>query len=113
MTLDIKNFYLGTPLEKYEYMRLKMSGLPNNVIEEYKLQQKAVDRYVYVKWRRGMYGLPHAGLIAQQLLKKQLYKHSYKQSKITPGIWTHECCKITFSLIVDDFWSKVCWQVTC
>ena len=90
MTLDIKNFYLGTPLEKYKYMRLKMSDLPDDVIEEYKLRQKAVDGYVYVECRRGMYGLPHAGLIAQQLLEKRLNKHGYKQSKITPGLWTHE-----------------------
>ena len=87
-------------------MQLKMSDLPDDVIEEYKLRQKAVNGYVYVECRRGMYGLPHAGLIAQQLLEKRLNKHGYKQSKITPGLWTHEWRKITFSLIVDDFGVK-------
>ena len=32
-TLDIKNFYLNTPMERFEYMRLKMEDIPENVIE--------------------------------------------------------------------------------
>ena len=106
MTLDIKNFYLGTPLKKYEYLRLKMSDLPDDVIEEYNLRPKAVDGHVYVECRKGMYGLPHTGLIPQQLLEKRLNQHGYKQSKTTPGLWTHEWRKITFTLIVDDFGVK-------
>ena len=27
-TLDIKNFYLNTPMERFEYMRLKMEDIP-------------------------------------------------------------------------------------
>jgi hypothetical protein len=50
-----------------------------------------------------MYGLPQAGIIAQELLAKRLKEHSYTQSKITPGLWTHEWHPITFSIIVDDF----------
>ena len=53
-----------------------------------------------------MYGLPHAVLIAQQLLKKRLNKQSYKQSPLTPGLWTHAWRPITFSLCVDDFGIK-------
>ena len=34
MTLDIKNLYLNTPLERYEYISLKMENLPEDVIEE-------------------------------------------------------------------------------
>ena len=107
MTIDIKNFYLKTPLEKYKYLRLKMSHLPDDVIEEYNLKPKATnDGYVYVEVRRGMYGLPHGGLIAQQLLEERLQKHGYKQSKLTPGLWTHKWRDITFTLIVDDFGVK-------
>ncbi len=35
MTMDIKKFYLNTPMARYEYMRLKLSNLPDNVIEHY------------------------------------------------------------------------------
>ena len=53
-----------------------------------------------------MYGLPHAGIIAQKLLEERLAKHGYHQSKTTPGFWTHEWRPICFSLIVDDFGVK-------
>ena len=39
-TLDIKNFYLNTPMERFEYMRLKMEDIPENVIEKYGLKAK-------------------------------------------------------------------------
>ena len=45
--------------------------LPNEVIEQYNLKEKVThDGYVYVEVRRGIYGLLHAWLIAQELLKK-------------------------------------------
>lgn len=66
---------------------------------------------VFVEIRKGMYGLPQAGLLAQELLlEKCLNKHGYnKQSNRTPGLWTHEWCPtipIQFSLVVDDFGIK-------
>jgi hypothetical protein len=51
----------------------------------------------------GMYGLPQAGIIAQQLLEERLGKDGYCQSKTTPGLWTHDTRPISFSLVVDDF----------
>ena len=88
MTADIKNFYLNTPLTRYEYIRLKLSDIPEEVIQEYKLRENATaDETVYIEIRKGMYGLPQAGLLAQQLLEKRLETHGYKQSKIMPGFW--------------------------
>ena len=53
-----------------------------------------------------MYGLPNAGKIAQELLKKRLNAHRYRQSKLTPGFWKHDWRPICFSLVVDDFGVK-------
>ena len=48
-TMDIKTFYLNTPMAQKEYLCLKLSNMPNNVIEEYGLRKKATtDGYVYV-----------------------------------------------------------------
>ena len=89
MTLDVKNFYLNTPSARYEYLRLKLINLPEDVIEQYGLKDKATsDGYVYVDIRKGMYGLPQAGLLAQELLEQRLMKHRYTQKKVTPGFWT-------------------------
>jgi hypothetical protein len=38
MTMGIKDFYLNTPMARYEYMRLKILDMPDDVIEHYKLR---------------------------------------------------------------------------
>jgi len=53
-----------------------------------------------------MYGLPQAGLLANELLEKQLNKHGYHQSKLVPRLWKHEWRPIQFTLVVDDFGVK-------
>jgi hypothetical protein len=107
MYLDIKNFYLNTPMERYEYMRMKITDIPEEVIEHYNLREKASkDGFVFVEIRRGMYGLPQAGLIAQELLEKRLNARGYYQSKFTPGLWTHDTRNTKFALVVDDFGIK-------
>jgi hypothetical protein len=65
MTLDIKNFYLNTPMERFEYVRIKIDDIPEEIIVEYKLKDKVSDGYVYVEVQKGMYGLPQAGILAQ------------------------------------------------
>ena len=107
MTIDIKNFYLMTPMDRPEFMRLKIDDMPENVIEHYDLRAKATkDGYVYVQINKGMYGLPNAGLIAHELLTKRLNAAGYFQSKMTPGFWKHTWRPVAFSLVVDDFGVK-------
>jgi hypothetical protein len=107
MTMDIKNFYLNTPLPRFEYVKLKMTDIPTEIVEEYNLKEKVTpDGSVYVEIRRGMYGLPQAGLLAQELLEERLKKHGYSQSKLVHGLWTHKWRPIQFTLVVDDFGVK-------
>jgi hypothetical protein len=54
----------------------------------------------------GTYGLPHSGLLANDLPEKQLNKHGYQQSKSVPGLWTNEWYPIASTLVVDDFGVK-------
>ena len=50
MTIDFKDFYLCTPMDRFEYMRLKLTDLPENVVQHYKLSAKVTkDCYVYVE----------------------------------------------------------------
>ena len=55
---------------------------------------------------KGIYGLPQAGLLAQQLLEDRLNDEGYKQSAIVPGLWVHKWRPIQFTLAVDDFGVK-------
>jgi hypothetical protein len=107
MTMDIKDFYLNTLKAWYEYMRLRIVDMPEDVIAHYKLTDITThDGYIYCKIQKGMYGLPQAKIIAQQLLKKCLKAHRYRQSTIPPGLWKHDTRPISFSLVVNDFGVK-------
>ena len=53
-----------------------------------------------------MYGLPQAGILANELLQKNLAKFGYYQCKHTPGIWKHKTRPIVFVLVVDYFGVK-------
>ena len=104
MTLDIKNFYLNAPLAQYGYLWLKLRNFPDDVIEEYNLKENTTkDGFAYVEVRKGMYGLPQAGLLAQILFEERLQKHGCEQSKLTPGFWKHKGRPICFTLVGDDF----------
>jgi hypothetical protein len=104
LTIDIKIFYLNTPMKRDEYMRLKITDIPQEIIKEYRLDEKVTaDGYIYTEIQKGMYGLPQAGIIAQELLENRLAKHGYTQSKIIPGFWKHATKQICFTLVVDNF----------
>ena len=106
MTIDIKDFYLNNPMDRYEYMRIPIDVIPEEIIEQYGLREFEHNGYVYVEIRKGMYGLCQAGKIANDALVPYLANHGYHQSKQTHGLFTHETRPITFSLIVDDFGVK-------
>jgi hypothetical protein len=57
MMMDIKNYYLGTPLTRFEYMKMLLSRFPEEIIKKYNLNALAVDGWVYIEIRKGMYGL--------------------------------------------------------
>jgi hypothetical protein len=104
MTMDIFNFYLMTQLHRPKFMHMKLSDIPDEVIEKYKLKEKATsDGSIYIKANQGMYGLPESGLLANELLEKQFNKHGYRQSKLVPGLWRHDTWSVQFTLVVDDF----------
>ena len=95
MTIDIKYFYLNTPMEMNKYMRLKISNPPESVVQKNNLEEKVTKYgYVNVEIMWGVYGLPQAGIIAQQLIEQQMNKKGYKQSDINPEFWTHKWCPI-------------------
>ena len=67
-------------------MRLKLAELLEDSVSKYKIQDKVTkDGYVYLEISKGMYGLPAAGILAQQLLEKRLNAKGYRKSTISPG----------------------------
>ena len=83
---------------------MKLAELPEEFAQIYKLHDLAnTNGFVSIKIQNRMYGLPQAGILAQELLEKCLNKHGYCQSPITPGLWQHNFCLISFTLCVDNF----------
>jgi hypothetical protein len=103
MMMDIKNYYIGTPLTRFEYMRMLLSRFPEEIVQKYNLNALAVDGWVYIETRKGMYGLKQAGLLANQLLQTRLAPFGYYPARHTPGLWLHRTRPISFTLVVDDF----------
>jgi hypothetical protein len=106
MMMDIKNYYLGTPLPRFEYMKMLLSRFPEEIIQKYNLNDLAVKGWVYIEIRKGMYGLKQAGLLANQLLETRLAPFVYYLARHTPGLWLHKTRTISFTLLVDDFTVK-------
>jgi hypothetical protein len=53
-----------------------------------------------------MYGLPQAGIIANNKLRKHLATFGYVPTGHTPGLWKHKTGPIQLYLVVDDLGVK-------
>jgi hypothetical protein len=85
MTIDIKDFYLNTPMTHYEYMRVPLKTFPTAIINHYKLTDLTHNNNVYVEIMKGMYGLPQAGRLANDELIKHLATHGTTNA-LTPPV---------------------------
>ena len=103
---DIGNFYLNNLLPESECMKLLISIILNEIIQQYNLHDIVSDRWVYLEILKGMYGLKQAGKIAHDELVKHLAPYGYKPARHTPGYWKHGNKPIAFVLCVDDFGIK-------
>jgi hypothetical protein len=87
-------------------MRVALKDIPTAIIECYGLEAIAVNGFVYCEINNGMYGLPQAGILANNDLVIRLEKYGYVQSPHTPGLFTHNTRPISFCVVVDDFCVK-------
>jgi hypothetical protein len=102
LVIDIIFFYLNTPLGRFQYMVINLASLPQETIKKYDLNELTQDGKVYIEIQKGMYGLLQAGILANELLQRNLAKDGYRPTTHTHGLWTHDTCHISFSLVVDD-----------
>jgi hypothetical protein len=103
MMMNIKNYYIGTTLPRFEYMTMLLSRFPEEIVQKYNLDALAVDGWVYIEIRKDMYGLKQAGLLANQLLQTRLAPFGYYPARHTPGLWLHNTRPISFTFVLDDF----------
>ena len=90
-----------------EYMKIKLKYFPPDIISMYNLHDKVhSDGYVYIKIKKGMYGLKQAAILAYEQLVTNLKQHGYRPLPHTTGMWEHVTRPTKFCLCVDDFGIK-------
>jgi hypothetical protein len=60
-------------------MVINLASLPQETIEKCNLNKIAQDGKVYIEIQKGMYGLPQAGILANELLQRNLPKDGYSR----------------------------------
>ena len=67
-TIDLKIFYLNTPMSEKEYVCINLATIPEEFVAEYNLAGTDKDGWIYFEIGCGCYGLPQAGILANNLL---------------------------------------------
>ena len=106
MTVDIKDYYLGTPMNQFKYIRIPVKHMSQDIIHQNNLEGLIVNDHTLMEIRKCMYDLPQAGIIVQERLNIHLAANGYTPSRHTPRLHTHTTHKTTFTLMGDDFGIK-------
>ena len=83
---DAEIFCLQTPMANPEYVRIKLSAIPQETIDEYDMTTYAHNGWIYYEVVRGCYGLPQSGRLTNDLLRTRIEKVGYYEAITTPGL---------------------------
>ena len=70
--MDVKDFYLNNQMDRYEYIMIQLSMIPQEFVEKYNIAENSHNGYIYARVTNGMYGLPQSVRIAHDALVKRL-----------------------------------------
>ena len=87
-------------------MKMKLKIIPQEIINQYQIQDMEEDGWVYMKIVKGMPGLKQAARLANERLVHHLAPYGYAPVHHTPSLRKHESNGILFALVVDDFGIK-------
>lgn len=103
---DISDFYLNTPMDRPEFVRIPLKFIPQATIDKHKLASFIERGAVIFQVNRTMYGLPQSAILCQRALVEHLASHGYIQCTNTPCVFKHVNNSAVFTLVVDDFLVK-------
>ena len=86
-------------------MKMKSFIFPPNIIKRYNLDKLVTSDgyiYIYIKIKKGMYGLQEAAILAYDQSAKFLNNYGYSHVQGTADLWKYETKRTTFCLCVDD-----------
>ena len=68
-------------------MNIKLDILLLDIVNRYNLLTIARNRYVYIKIKGGIYGLPEAGILTNEFLKTRLAIKGCHEAQFTQGLY--------------------------
>ena len=69
-----------------EYMKMKLKIIPQEIIDQYQLQDLEEDGWVYMNIVKGMPGLKQAACLANEILVHHLAPYGYSPVHNTPSL---------------------------
>jgi hypothetical protein len=94
-----------TFLPRPEYIRLPLRFLSPLILDKHTLHTFIHNNLILMEVNKSMYGFPHAGRIAQDILIERLAKHGNHETGTT-CLFRHNTNGVAFTLVVDDFGVK-------
>jgi hypothetical protein len=73
---------------------------------QYNMKQLAYKGCIHLEMWHAVWGLPQAAILLNKRLHHKLAPFGHFEHINTPGLWYHESCPISFTLVVDDFGVK-------
>ena len=70
-------------------MRVHIKYFPEDIIKKYNLKPLIFNDHIYVKIKKGMYGLKQAAVLAFYQLSDLLKAEGYYQIPSSLGMWKH------------------------
>ena len=104
LSCDLKDFFLASPMTHPEYISVSINHFPQDIKEKYNLHNLMDAKgQVFVKIKKGMYGLKQAAILAYEQLSERLQAAGYRPIITSTGMWKHETRQIILCLCLDDF----------
>ena len=85
-TADIKDFFYASFLPDPEYMKMKLKIIPQEIIDQYQLQDLEENGWIYMKIVKAMPGLKQAARLANERLVHHLAPYGYATVQHTPSL---------------------------
>ena len=84
-TADIKDFFYASFLPDPQYMKMILKIIPQEIIDQYQIQDLQENGWVYMNIVKGMPGLKQAACLANERLVHHLAPYGYAPVQHTPS----------------------------
>ena len=103
MMCGLKYHFLAPLMKEAQYMRMRWDHIPDDIKIRYNLHSMAHGDYIYLKIKKGVYGLKEAAILAYNKFLLHITPRGYYPILGTVELWKHKTRQTFFCLCVGDF----------